>query len=260
MRNSRPLFKFFTHPSSHLSETSALSVVRLRDTRNKNGAQLPFARPPHALVVLKDGAHAAAAPSHLFRLRGGPRESLEPGHEFGLVRGAVRGRRTMFSNFGVRLRGTGGCSATRARRRRRRARSDALHGPGGSKLSCHTAMRPLLSSEPPVWSRSRAISHTVVRPPLFRKTTDGPETRPDRWFRRTKGGGRPSQVVCGPAGPNLAVIHQPTEAPHATPELSRRCRARRPAQHFEQTPSKTIPAHRMFRGVGNSFETRIIKS
>ena len=63
----------------------------------KTGAQLPFATPPHAMVVLKDGVHAAAAPSHLFRSRGGPRESLEPGHEFGLARDDVRGRRTMFS-------------------------------------------------------------------------------------------------------------------------------------------------------------------
>jgi len=93
---------------------------------------------------MKDGAHAAAAPSHLFRLRGGPRESLEPGHEFGLARDAVRGRRTMFSNFCVRLRGVGGCSATRARRRGRRARSDAVRGLGGSNLSCSTAMRPVL--------------------------------------------------------------------------------------------------------------------
>jgi hypothetical protein len=53
--------------------------------------QLPFAPPLHALIVLKDGAHAADAPSHLFRSRGGPRESLKPGHEFGLERDAVRG-------------------------------------------------------------------------------------------------------------------------------------------------------------------------
>jgi len=105
-----------------------------------------------------------------------------------------------------------------------------------------------------VWSRFRTISHIVVRPPLVRKTPDGPETRPDGWFRRTKGGGRPSQVLCGPAGPNLAVIHQPTEAPHATPEFSRWFRARRPTRHFGQIPSITIPADRMWRGVGNSKE------
>jgi hypothetical protein len=39
---------------------------------------------------------------------------------------------------------------------------------------------------------------------------DGPVTRPDGWFRRTKGGGRPSQVLCGPAGPGLAEIHLPS--------------------------------------------------
>jgi hypothetical protein len=176
------------------------------------------------------------------------------------LRAMPRGRRTMFSNFGVRLRGVGGCSATRARRRRRRARSAALHGLGGSRLSCSTAMRPVLSSEPPVWPHFQTISHTDDRPPLVRKTPDGPETRPDGWFRRAKGGGRPSQVLCGPAGPNLAVIHQPTEAPHATPELSRWCKARCPTGHFEQAPSKPIAAHRMWRGVGNCFETQIIKS
>ena len=98
---------------------------------------------PHALVVLKDVAHAAAAPSHLFRSRGGPRELLEPGHEFGLARDAVRGRRIILFNFCVRRRGVGGCSATRARRRRHRAHSDTLHGLGGSGLSCSTAMRAL---------------------------------------------------------------------------------------------------------------------
>jgi hypothetical protein len=150
MRKSRPLFKFLTHPSSHLSESSALSVVfTIRVTRKNRRTATVRATPPlHALVVLKDGVHAVAAPSHLFRLRGGPRESLEPGHEFGIARDAVRGRRTMFSNFCVRLRGVGGCSATRARRRRRCARSDALRGIGGSRISCFTAMRPLLSSEP----------------------------------------------------------------------------------------------------------------
>jgi len=90
------------------------------------------------------------------------------------------------------------------------------------------------------------------------KTPDSPETRSDGWFRRTKGGGRPSQVLCGPAGPNLAEIHQPTEAPHATPELSRRYRARRPTR--QQIPSKMIPANRIWRGVGNSFEKQITKS
>jgi len=119
----------------------------------------------------------------------------------------------------------GGCSATRARRRRRRAQFDALRELGGSGSSCSTAMRPLLSSEPPVWSRFRTISHTVVRPPRVRKTPDGPETRPDGWFRRTQGGGRPSQVLFGPAGPNVAVIHQRTEAPHTTPN-SRECAGR----------------------------------
>ena len=163
----------------------------------------------------------------------------------------------MFSSFCVRLRGVGGCSATRARRRRCRARSDALRGLSGSRSSCSTAMRLLSSSEPPVWSRFRTISHTVVRLPLVRKTPDRPETRPDGWFRRTKGGGRPSQVLCGPVGPNLAVIHQLTEAPHATSELSRWCRPRRPMRHFEQIPSKTIPAHRKWiSGEGSAIHSK----
>jgi len=109
-------------------------------------------------------------------------------------------------------------------------------------------------------SRFGTISHTVVRPPVVRKTPDSPETRPDGWFRRAKGGGRPSQVLCGPAGSNLAEIHQPTEAPHTTPELSRWYRARRPTRHVKQIPSKMIPANRIGRGVGNSFEKQIIKS
>ena len=96
--------------------------------------------PPRALVVLKDSAHAAAATSHLFRFTVGPRESLEPGHEFGLARDAVRDRRILF--FCVRRRGGGGCSATRARRRRRRACSDALHGRGGSGSSSSTTTDP----------------------------------------------------------------------------------------------------------------------
>jgi len=57
----------------------------------------------------------------------------------------------------------------------------------------------------------------------------------------------------------LAGIHHPTEAPHATPELSRWCRARHP-RHFEQIPSKTIPANRIWREVGNSVGKQIIKS
>jgi hypothetical protein len=78
------------------------------------------------------------------------------------------------------------------------------------ELSCPTAMRSLCSSELPVLSRFLTISHIVVRPPLVWKTPDGPETRPDGWFRRTKGGGRPPQVLCGPAGQNLAENHQPS--------------------------------------------------
>jgi hypothetical protein len=129
-----------------------------------------FARPPHALAVIKDGAHAAAAtpaPSHLLRSRGGPRESQDPDHEFGLARDASVVVAQFFS-ISVSRRGVGGCSATRARRRRHRACSDALHVRGGSRFSCSTAMRPFCSSNLPVWSRFRSISHTVVRPPLVR--------------------------------------------------------------------------------------------
>jgi len=106
------------------------------------------------------------------------------------------------------------------------------------------------------------LDHPAYRPhtPLVRKTLDGPETRPDRWFRRTKGGGRPSQVLCGPTGPNLAKSHQPTEAPHATTELSRYCRARRPSRHFEQTPSKTTPANHILYEEGSTVQRNIIKS
>ncbi len=38
---------------------------------------------------------------------------------------------------------------------------------------------------------------------------DGPETRPDGQFRRTKGGDRPAQVICEPSEPILAEIHRP---------------------------------------------------
>jgi len=75
------------------------------------------------------------------------------------------------------------------------------------------------SPEPTVWSRFRTISQTVVRLPLVRETNA-------RWFRRTKGGGRSSQVLCGPARPILAEIHRPS-AFGATVKLSRWCRARR---------------------------------
>ena len=44
-------------------------------------------------------------------------------------------------------------------------------------------------------------------------------------LRRTKGGGRSSQVLCGPAWPIQAMIQQPMA--HTTPELSRLCKARR---------------------------------
>jgi hypothetical protein len=73
----------------------------------------------------------------------------------------------------------------------------------------HRNATPLFSA-PPVLSRSRAISHTVVRRLLLRKTPEGPDRRPGGWFRRTKGGGRPLQVLFGPAGPILAEIHQPS--------------------------------------------------
>jgi hypothetical protein len=172
---------------------------------------------------MMDGAHAAAAPSHLFRSKGGPRESLDPGHEFG--RDAGRGL------CAVSRRGVGGCSATRACRRRQRACSDTHHGRGGNGFSASPQCDPFVRRHRPllpVWSRSRTNSHTVVRPPLLRKTPEGPETRPGGWFRRTKGGGRPSQVLFYPPGKSwLRSINQ---APHADPELSRWCRARRPTR------------------------------
>ena len=61
--------------------------------------------------------------------------------------------------------------------------------------------------------------------------------------------------------PGHSWLRSINQAPHATPELSRWCRARRPTRHFEQIPSKTIPANRIWRykGVG-SVEKQIIKS
>jgi len=113
---------------------------------------------------------------------------------------------------------------------------------------CLIAMRPLCSSAPPVWSRSRTNSHTVVRPPLLRKTTEGPETRPGGWFQRTKGGGRPSQVVFEPVGQILAEIHQPS-APRG-PRTLAMVQVRRPTRpsDLEQTPSKK---QRVFFEIGD---------
>jgi hypothetical protein len=66
MQDTFKTYKFLTHPSLiiFLKVQRTRCVVRRSRTvvRKK-----PFARPPHALfVIIKDGAHAAAAPSHLF--------------------------------------------------------------------------------------------------------------------------------------------------------------------------------------------------
>jgi hypothetical protein len=42
------------------------------------------------------------------------------------------------------------------------------------------------------------------------ENAEGPDTRPGGWFRRTKDGERPLQVLLGPAGPILAETHQPS--------------------------------------------------
>jgi len=73
----------------------------------------------------------------------------------------------------------------------------------------HRNASPLLVGTAPS-GRVSGPSRTPSSNPPVRKTPDGPETRPDGWFRRAKGGGRPSQVLCGPAGPHLTEIHQPS--------------------------------------------------
>jgi hypothetical protein len=61
--------EFLTQTSSHLSEVRRcrVSVVFTMRVTRKNRRTATVRAPPHALVVLKDSAHAAAAPSHLFR-------------------------------------------------------------------------------------------------------------------------------------------------------------------------------------------------
>jgi hypothetical protein len=97
---------------------------------------------------------------------GSTRESQEPGHEFGLARDAVRSRRTMCFNLCVRE-----CAVAESADAQPRALSAAaavripmISAGSVAVSSCFTAMRPLLSSEPPVWSRFRTISHTSSDP------------------------------------------------------------------------------------------------
>jgi len=158
MRTSSPLLDFSHTPPlscvkfSHIAcRSSSRKIQRTATVR---------APPPDALVVL------TAAPSHRFRSRGGPRESLEPGHEFGLARDAVRGRGTMVSNFCVRECAIAESADAQPGALAAAAAVRVLMMFAGSVAvsSCSTAVRPLLSSEPPVWSRFRTISHTSSDP------------------------------------------------------------------------------------------------
>ena len=84
---------------------------------------------------------------------------------FGLARDAVRGRRIMFFNFCVRE-----CAVVESADAQPRAlaAAAAVRTPmiiaAVAVSSCSTAMQSLLSSEPPVWSRFRTISHTSLDP------------------------------------------------------------------------------------------------
>jgi len=80
------------------------------------------------------------------------------------------------------------------------------------------------------WSRLRTIWRFPDQGGSDDGLRDGPETRPDGQFRRTKGGERPAQVICRPSEPMLAEIHQPT-APRDPRTLALvQCTTR----HFEQ--------------------------
>jgi hypothetical protein len=150
---------------------------------------------PHALVVLKDVAHAAAAPSHLFRSRGGPRELLEPGHEFGLARDAVRGRRTTFFNFCVCRRGVGGCSATRARRRDQTGGSDEQRAADDHRR-CF--------ADPPGHTWLRSINQAPhATPELSRRCRQG--ATPDTAFRTIPF--QPSESIALPANRSVRLCH-----------------------------------------------------
>jgi len=84
--------------------------------------------------------------------------------------------------------------------------------------------------EPPVWSRFRTI---------WRFPDQGD---PDDGLRRTKGGGRSSQVLCGPAGPILTEIHQPC-APRDPRTLAM---VQGVMRHFEQIPAQKAGNHLRF--------------
>jgi len=151
----------------------------------------------------------------------------------------------------VRRRGVGGCSATRARRRRRRAHSNDHRG-GGSVILLHCNAIPFIVGTARLVAFPDHIAY-VVRPPMVRKP---PETRLDGWFRRTKGGGRPSQVLCGPnLAESINQLKRPTRPPY-----SRDC-AGRDARYLriEQAPFDSTPANRIWRGVGNSSEKQMLK-
>jgi len=106
---------------------------------------------------------------------------------------------------------------------------------------------PMLCTTPLFLGTARLVSfpdHLVNRrrPPLVRKMPDGPETRPDGWFGRTKGGGRPSHVLCGPAGPILAEIQQPIAPRDPRTLVVVQCRARYPTRFRTNTFHKLINA------------------
>ena len=100
-------------------------------------------------------------------------------------------------------------------------------GPAGPHSTCYDRPPPLVRRNRP---SGRVSGPSGVSFPdqggCDDGLRDGPEKRPGGRFRRTKGGGRSAQVLCGPAGPILAEIHQPS-ALGATLKLSRWCRARR---------------------------------
>jgi len=92
----------------------------------------------------------------------------------------------------------------------------------------------LCSSELPVWSRLRTIWRFPDQGGSDDGLRDGPKTRPDGQFRRTKGGERPAQVICRPFEPILAEIYQPTAPRDPRTLATVQCATR----HFEQKPAE----------------------
>ena len=180
---------------------------------------------------------------------GGPRESLGPGFKFGLARDAVRGR--FFQQLSA---------PSRSRRMLSHARSPPPP-PCAFRRSSRAWRQWIIllhrDDTPVLVGTARLVAfpdHVAYR----RQTPSGQMVR-----RRDQTGGSDEQraasghrrCLADPLGQTwLSSIYQ---APHATPELSRWCRARRPTRHFEQIPSKSIPtsiANRyssVWGGVGN---------